>query len=113
MDLENRVDRNKIRGAIHTARQDNILGKAEAGFIITLVDRFRSDIEKKIKILHQLQGEINQLKNNEKIIINLIEGIVAAAERDQARQETFDKIREIRENPEDNENTENEETTEE
>lgn len=105
MDLENRVDRNKIRGAIQKARQDNLLGQAEAGFIITLVERFRSDIEKKIKILHQLQGEINQLRNNEKIIINLIESIVSAAERDQARQETFDEIREIKEDLKDEKTT--------
>ena len=110
MDLDNRVDRNKIRGALQKARQDELLGQAETGFIITLVERFRTDIEKKIKVLHQLQGEINQLRNNEKIIINLIENIVAAAERDRARQDTYDKIREIRENPKDDED---EETTEE
>jgi len=109
MDLENRADRNKIRGAIQKARQDELLGQTEAGFIITLVERFRSDIEKKIKVLHQLQGEINQLRNNEKIIVDLIENIVAATERDKARQETFDRIREIKENSNNNKETDNEE----
>lgn len=113
MDLENRTDRNKIRGAIQKARQDELLGQAEAGFIITLVERFRADIEKKIKVLHQLQGEINQLRNNEKIIVNLIENIVSAAERDKARQETFDKIRDIKENSKNNEEKEDEKTIEE
>lgn len=113
MDLDNRTDRNKIRGAIQKARQDELLGQSEAGFIITLVERFRLDIEKKIKVLHQLQGEINQLRNNEKIIVNLIENIVSAAERDKARQETFDKIREIKENSDNNEETEDNEITEE
>lgn len=97
MDLDNRVNRNKIRVAIQKAQRDDLLSQSEAGFIITLVERFRGDIEKKVKLLHQLQGEINQLKNNEKIIINLIENIVAASERDKARQETFNKIREARE----------------
>lgn len=109
MDLDNRADRNKIRGALQKARQDELLGQAEAGFIITLVEKFRTDIEKKIKVLHQLQGEINQLRTNETIIINLIENIVSAAERDKARQETYDKIRNIKENPKDEED---EETTE-
>ena len=74
-----------------------VISKEEAGFIVSLVDRFRNDIEKKIKQHHILQGEIAQLKINEQIIIDLIQNMVAAAERDIARQETMRKLKEARE----------------
>ena len=79
------------------AEKREIITKEEAGFVISLIERFRLDIEKKVKQLHMLQGEIGQLKNNEQIIVNLIENMVAAAERDIARQETMARLKEARE----------------
>jgi hypothetical protein len=55
------------------------------------------DIEKKIKQLHVLQGEISQLKSNEAIIVDLVENMISAAERDLARQETMTKLKAARE----------------
>jgi hypothetical protein len=40
-----------------------------------------------------MQGEIAQLRANEQIIMDLIENMIKAAERDKARQETHDRIR--------------------
>ena len=57
----------------------------------------QDDPEKKVKQLHVLTGEIAQLKANEQVIINLIENMVAAAERDIARRETMDKLKAARE----------------
>lgn len=94
--LEERVERNKLRQVIFTANEKDAVTKEEAGFVIALVERFRSDIEKKIKQLHVLQGEIAQLRANEQIIIDLIENIVSAAERDLARQETMNKLKAAR-----------------
>jgi hypothetical protein len=91
--LEDREQRNKLRQVMAKAEQNNVVTKEEAGFVITLVNRFRADIDKKIKQLHMLEGQISQLKTNEQIIINLIENMIAAAERAQARQDTIDKIR--------------------
>lgn len=95
--LEQRQDRNKLRSVVMTAEDSRIISKEEAGFIVSLVERFRSDIEKKVKQHNILQGEIAQLKINEQIIIDLIQNMVAAAERDIARQETMRKLKEARE----------------
>jgi hypothetical protein len=97
VDLDSRQDRNKLRSVIFNAEDKNLITKEEAGFIVTLAERFRSDIEKKIKQLHVLTGEIAQLKSNEQIIINLIETMISAAERDLARQETMAKLKAARE----------------
>ena len=84
---------NMLRSIIDKAEDENILSKSEIGFIIQLVEKFRADIEKKVRLSQIIQGEISQLKANEKIIIDLISNIIAAAERDEARQETMDAIR--------------------
>lgn len=95
--LEDREDRNKLRSVVMNAEDREVLTKEEAGFIVTLVERFRTDIERKIKQLHVLQGELAQLKINEQIIIELIQNMVSAAERDLARQETMTKLKAARE----------------
>jgi len=95
--LDGRDERNQLRKSIIKAEEEELVTKEEVGFIVTLTQRFRADIEKKVKQLHQLQGEIAQLKANEAIIIGLVENLVKAAERDKARQETAAKLREARE----------------
>lgn len=95
--LDERADRNKLRSVVMNAEDREIITKEEAGFVVSLVERFRSDIEKKIKQLHVLQGEIAQLKVNEQVIMDLIQNMVAAAERDLARQETMNKLKAARE----------------
>ena len=44
-----------------------------------------------------IQGEIAQLKLNERIIIQLIDNILAAAKRDEDRQKTMDTLKGKRE----------------
>lgn len=95
--LESREERNKLRHVVMNAEDREIITKEEAGFVVSLVERFRSDIEKKIKQLHVLQGELAQLKSNEQIILELVQNMVAAAERDLARQETMNKLKAARE----------------
>lgn len=99
--LEDRAERNKLRKVVMNAEDREIITKEEAGFVVSLVERFRSDIEKKIKQLHVIQGEIAQLKNNEAIILDLVENMVAAAERDLARQESISRLKAAREVQED------------
>lgn len=96
VNLASRDERNKLRQVVGKATADEIITQEEAGFVITLVERFRADIEKKVKDLHILEGQIAQLKLNEQIIIQLIENMVAAAERDLARQETMKKLKDAR-----------------
>lgn len=95
--LDSRTDRNKLRNVVMNAEDREVISKEEVGFIVSLVERFRGDIEKKIKQLHTLQGEIAQLKSNEAVIVDLIENMVLAAERDLARQETMTKLKAARE----------------
>lgn len=94
--LESREGRNKLRHTIMDAEQKKVITKEEVGFIIVLIERFRADIEKKIETLNILRGEISQLKINEKIILDLVNNMIAAAERDIARQETMTKLKETK-----------------
>jgi len=96
VDLPQREERNRLRNVVHKARQDMVITQEEAGFVITLIERFKKDIEKKERQLLTIQGEINQLRTNEQVIVQLIESMVAAAERDIARQETMKKLKEAR-----------------
>lgn len=96
--LEDRDRRNKLRSVINKATSDKIITREEAGFVVTLAEKFRSEIDRKIKHLHMLQGEIAQLQSNEMIIIQLVESMVGAAVRDKARKETLAKLKEGREN---------------
>jgi len=97
VDLPQREDRNKLRYVVQKAQRDMVMTQEEAGFVITLVERFRKDQDKKEKQLLTIQGELNQLRINEQIIVQLIESMVSAAERDIARQETMVKLKEARE----------------
>ena len=102
--LEDRSERNALRKVVNKAEEKKVLSKEEIGFVITLVERFRAEIDKKTKQLYMLQGEIAQLKLNERIIIQLIDNILGAAKRDEARQRTMDILKGERE--EDKEETE-------
>ena len=97
VDLPQKAERNKLRGVVQKAQRDMVITQEEAGFVITLIERFKSDVAKKEKQLLTIQGEINQLRTNEQVIVQLIESMVAAAERDIARQETTRKLKEARE----------------
>jgi len=96
VDLPSRGDRNKLRHVIAKAQGSNVMTQEEAGFAITLIERFRKDIDKKLKQRIMLDGEISQLKTNEQIIVQLIESMISAAERDIARQETMAKLKDAR-----------------
>lgn len=95
--LSDRTERNRLRQVVLSAEDRELITKEEVGFVVALAERFRNDIEKKVKQLHVLQGEIAQLKVNEQIIVEIIENMVAAAERDLARQETMNKLKAARE----------------
>lgn len=118
--LEDRNARNTLRQVMTKAEASSIFSKEEVGFIVSLVERFRSDIEKKTKQLYVAQGEVAQLKLNERIIIQLVENMLAATERSIARQKTMDDIRnrklvakkEVEEKPEGNSEEQSEEIVE-
>ena len=89
----NRAEDSRLRSILFKAEEKKLVSKEEVGFITALVNRYRSDLERKVKQLYTIQGEIAQLKNNELMIVNMLENVIAAAERDEARQETMKRIR--------------------
>jgi hypothetical protein len=91
--VNDRDERNRLRQVMMKAEDEKLMTQSEAGFVVTLVERFRQEIEKKQRILHTLQGELSQLRANEKIIVDLVDNIIRAAERDKARQETMARIK--------------------
>ncbi len=91
--LKERAERNRLRQVIMAAEKKKVVSQEEIGFIVTLVERFRVDLDTKMRQMSILQGEIAQLKYNEQVIMTLIENMISAAERALERQEKFDKIR--------------------
>jgi len=88
------MDMNKFRSIIDSARDDEVISSEEAGFIVMLAKRFRQDIERKSKAMIALQGEIAQLKANEKIIIDIVQSLVAAQQRANERDKIMKEIKE-------------------
>lgn len=91
--MDNREEANRVRVIMDKAQETDLVTSDEMGFISVLVNRFRADIERKTQQLHTLSGEISQLRTNEKIIVDVVENIIAASERDKARQETLKNIK--------------------
>jgi hypothetical protein len=91
--MNDRTERNALREIVFKAEQSKVVTKSEAGFVLTLVDRFRGDIERKQRQVMVLQGELAQLRANEKIICDVIDNIIRAAERDEERRRTADRLR--------------------
>lgn len=90
---EDQERRNKLRRALAKAQSGNVISEEEAGLIVTLVNKFRADIDKKTRQFTMLQGEIAQLKANEKIIIDTIQSMISAQQRDIDRQAAMEKLK--------------------
>ena len=88
------MNMNQFRNVIDNARDNEVITKEEAGFIVLLAKRFRQDIERKSKAMIALQGEIAQLKANEKVIIDIVQNLVAAQQRADDRYRIMNDIKE-------------------
>jgi len=73
---------NIFRGIVDKALVEDVITEQEALFSLKLAERFRSSIEKTIKKLYSLQGEIARLKENEDDIFGVAEDLVSAAPLD-------------------------------
>lgn len=91
--VQDRDERNRLRSVMMKAEEEKLMSRSEAGFVVTLIERFRQEVEKKQRQLSLLQGELGQLRANEKIIVDLVDNIIRAAERDRARQNTMARLR--------------------
>lgn len=94
MVLEDKQARNELRELLFNAQDTGVLTESEAGFVLSLAKRFKSDIEKKERQAYQMMGEINQLKINLTIIMEMVGNLIAAEDRAKARIETAKKLRE-------------------
>ena len=91
--VQDRDERNRLRKVMMKAEEEKLMSRSEAGFVVTLIERFRQEVDKKQRQLSLLQGELGQLRANEKIIVDLVDNIIRAAERDRARQNTMARLR--------------------
>jgi len=66
--LEDRAERNRVRHTILKAEKDEIITKDEVAFIIGLIENGRKEIEKKVRALTMLKGELNQLKQDREVL---------------------------------------------
>ena len=87
------MDNDRLRELLFKAEDEGVITKEEISFVVTLVERFRRDIDIKMEQILRLTGEVTQLKANEKIIADMVENLMKAAERDKARQETIEKLK--------------------
>ena len=65
-----------------------------SGLLITINNRFKSELERKARALLTLQGEIAQLKANEKVLLDIIGNVIAAHERAVEREAAVARVRE-------------------
>lgn len=93
MNQQDNADRNKLNNLIDKAESNDVMSQDEIGFVEILVNRFRSDLDAKLNKIQRLEGEINQLRNNEKIITELIKNLVAAADREKTRLKAEKELR--------------------
>lgn len=66
--LEDRAVRNRLRHTVIKAEKDEIITQEEVAFIVSLVEKGRKEIEKKVSDLNSLKGQVAQLKENNKLI---------------------------------------------
>jgi len=78
-------------------RNEGPLAGANSPIVGILATRLNADLEQKEMHLEMLKGEIAQLKATEQSIINVIDNLIKAKERDIARQEVARKLRDARE----------------
>ena len=91
-----RPDMNKLRNTIMNAQDEKVISAEEAGFIVTLANRFRADIEKKTRAMFALQGEIAQLRTNEQVITELVGNLVSAQKRADDRSNTLHEMKQAK-----------------
>lgn len=82
-----------LGGMVNSAKEAKLMSEEEGGFVLALVERFRQEIGRKNNQLMMLQGEMAQLRVNEKVIKDLLDNMLNAAKRDQDRINTAAAIR--------------------
>ena len=92
--LEDAAMRDALRKVLDRAVNEGHLISEEVGIVNNLFERFDKEITRKTKELTRLEGELHQLKLTKRLVIDMIKDTVAASERAQAREETFQRMKE-------------------
>lgn len=93
MNQQDTADRDRLNNLISKAGNSEVMSQEEVGFVVMLVERFRSDLDTKINQLQTLKGEINQLRANERIIMDIVKNLVSAADREASRLKAEKELR--------------------
>jgi len=107
MGIQDEADRNRLNNLIHKAEVNGVMSQEEVGFAVLLVERFRSDLDAKLNKIQRLEGEISQLRSNEKIITEIIKNLVSAADREKARLQAEKELRQAKNHRGDDEEADN------
>ncbi|MCK4977285.1 MAG: hypothetical protein KAS36_10185, partial [Anaerolineales bacterium] len=83
-----------LRKVLDRAVNEGHLISEEVGIVNNLFERFDKEITRKTKELTRLEGELHQLKLTKRLVIDMIKDTVSASERAQAREETFQRMKE-------------------
>ncbi len=92
--LEDAAMRDALRKVLDRAVNEGHLISEEVGIVNNLFERFDKEITRKTKELTRLEGELHQLKLTKRLVIDMIKDTVSASERAQAREETFQRMKE-------------------
>ena len=92
--LEDAAMRDALRKILDRAVNEGHLISEEVGIVNNLFERFDKEITRKTKELTRLEGELHQLKLTKRLVIDMIKDTVSASERAQAREETFQRMKE-------------------
>ncbi len=92
--LEDAAMRDALRKILDRAVNEGHLISEEVGIVDNLFEKFDKEIARKTKELTRLEGEIHQLKLTKRLVIDMIKDTIKASERAQAREETFQRMKE-------------------
>lgn len=92
--LEDAAMRDALRKILDRAVNEGHLISEEVGIVNNLFEKFDKEIARKTKELTRLEGEIHQLKLTKRLVIDMIKDTIKASEWAQAREETFQRMKE-------------------
>jgi len=101
MNQQDTANRDRLDNLINKAGNKEVMSQEEVGFVVMLVERFRSDLDTKTDQLLTLKGEINQLRANERVIMDIVKNLVSAADREANRLKAEKALRQDANNQKD------------
>lgn len=92
--LEDAALRDALRQVLDRAVNEGHLVQEEIGLVQNLFERLDKEIERKLNEKLRLEGELKQLKLTKRLVVDMIKDTISASERAQAREETFQRMKE-------------------